>query len=66
MRFPYPGDDVPPETIVINLETGMDETFHARVTSIRPAASSHLGASSSETNLTSQSFQKSATTIWPM
>ena len=35
LRFVYPGEDSP-ETVVVNLDTGVDETYHARVTNIQP------------------------------
>lgn len=36
LRFEYPGEDQP-EIVVVNLETGMDETYHARVSAIQLA-----------------------------
>jgi hypothetical protein len=35
LRFVYAGEDEA-ETIVVNLATGTDETYHARVTDIQP------------------------------
>jgi hypothetical protein len=34
LRFEYAGE--PAETVVVNLDTGMDEIYHARVTDIQP------------------------------